>query len=151
MKTIRRFSTNQSYGVKSRFVKIAVLWGYPHLKCQDFIFVLGSAIMCYAYKDFCVLKMFFSRVQGLAHIKYHVWKLEYDHKFCSIIRFFIYSSQDLKFSSGQFLMCYAYTNLVSIWKMLGCVNTTQHMLYDVWKMENGSQRLKPHIGLRAYM
>ena len=30
--------------------------------------MLGSAIMCYAYKHFCVLKVFFSSVQGLAHI-----------------------------------------------------------------------------------
>ena len=73
--------------------------------------------MRYAYKDFCVLILFFSMVQGLALMKHYGWKSEYGHKFYSIINFFIYSFKNLKFSSGLFLMCYAYTNLGSFWKL----------------------------------
>ena len=150
MKTIRRFSTNQSYGVKSRFVKIAVLWGIPHLKCQDFIFVLGSAIMCYAYKDFCVLKMFFSRVQGLAHIKHYVWKLEYDHKFCSIIRIFFYISRfEIFIWPISHVLC-LYKPSFNLKILRVCEYYSTHVILGV-KNENWSQRLKLHIGLRAYM
>ena len=107
---------------------------YCTSKYPYFVFVLGSGFMRYAYKDFCVLILFFSMVQGLALMKHYGWKSEYGHKFYSIMKFFIYSFKDLKFSSGLFLICYAYTNLGLFWKLLGCVNAAQHLLYQVWKM-----------------
>ena len=76
LNTIRRFTANYYYGMKSWLGEITVFFGIWLLKCQDFIPVLESAIMCYAYQDFCVLKLSVSRVQRLAHMIHYVWKME---------------------------------------------------------------------------